>query len=175
MKSLRKAILTIAVILSITTVYSKSLDNLYVSLLTEKGTVYHTYPLDLDYYKESNNLSVSNLKYDYTYVDTTDSVDVLMTVTYSALSKPLDISFDNSTSYPLSIIYIDNKGNKFIYRIKCTISYKEWVEIYSNANPINITLFCEDKIKIKFNCPDKKWPSLRTDFTNLFKLIEKAK
>lgn len=176
MKSQQRIVAIITIILSLSIGYSKSLDKLYVSLLTEKGTVYHTYPMNLEYVKDkTNNLYVSPLKYDYTYIDSTDSVDVLMTVTYSKLSKPFDVSFNNSNKYPLSIIYIDSKGKNFVYRIKCTISYQAWVNMYSIGAPITVTLFCEDGINVQFQCPEKRWIEMCTDFTNLFKLIEKAK
>lgn len=163
-------------VLSPYTIFAKSLDKLYVSLLTEKGTVYHTYPMDLVNIDHANKrLSVSKLKYDYTYIDSKDSVDVLISVSYNILSKPEHISFDGTTSYPTSIIYIDNKNKRFIYRFQCTFPYKEWIKLYSSIIPFTVNLYCEDGTELKFSCPEKKWAEISCDFRNLFKLIDTAR
>lgn len=164
-------------ILSPYTIIAKSLDKLYVSLLTDKGTVYHTYPMNLVNIDNANKrLSVSKLKYDYTYVDSKDSVDILISVSYNILSKPEHISFDGTTYYPTSIIYIDNKDKRFIYRFQCTFPYKEWIKLYSSINhPFTVNLYCEDGTELKFSCPQKKWAEISGDFRNLFNLIDTAR
>ncbi len=157
MKLNRLLILISALLISINA-YADRISDSYVSSQGEYGWVYHIFSRQMP---SLDNSGVKDLKYDYTYVEHTDSVSFLSTICVKCLNTPSEISIfycgDTYLATP-NLVYVQSSGKNTEFRIRITLPYNIWKDIYSCATPFSVSYnFHRDNKMFKFGIKPKKW------------------
>lgn len=121
-----------------------------------------------------------DLSYDYTYLDSRDSVTILMTITTSVPYKPDNIDITNnsgtqksSVSGNTKILYVESQMKNWRAKIRTTIGYSEWTNIYKSPTPITVSFSSDTgKPKIEYMDSQRKWKKVSMKFIRLFQLID---
>ena len=121
-----------------------------------------------------------DLSYDYTYLDSRDSVTILMTITTSVPYKPDNIDITNnsgtqksSVSGNTKILYVESQMKNWRAKIRTTIGYSEWANIYKSPTPITVSFSSDTgKPKIEYMDSQRKWKKVSMKFIRLFQLID---
>lgn len=95
--------------------------------------------------KEKSPLS-KNVKFDFTYVESSDSVTILSTIVspFSASPSKLDILDCNGTlELKPEIIYIEPKKNGMEYRLKTIICFNDWEKLFACQNSFSFKYYFE--------------------------------
>ena len=149
----------------------------YVSRKGEKGYIFHIFEQDLNS-SPSNKIS-GKIKYDYTYVQETDSVSFLSTLTLPTdYYKPQEISIQtcgSTYSETPEIIYVQPQKNKIQYRLKINIPYQIWEEMINCTEPyqLHYTFGTENgNVNLNFEYPGSKWAKIRKDLSEILRVIK---
>ncbi len=161
-------------------VHSQDITKFYKQSIHSEGFLYFVYPQKMSQKKsESGNISKKDLSYDYTYLDSKDSVTILMTLTTSMPYRPdsVDIKYnsgnqENSISAKAEILYVESQKKYWKTRVRATVGYGEWADIYECPTPMTVSFSSDkDKQKIEFMDSQKKWKKLSMKFVRLFQVI----
>lgn len=135
----------------------------FVQRQTEKGWLFHIFSQKMP----SIDKKSKELKYDYTYLQQTDSVTMLASMVTKSPFTPdsLLITYCGRTySAPAELIYLTPGKNKFDIRIKASIPYQIWYDIYSCADPFKVQYTIrggDSSDTYSFGYNSKKWKSNR--------------
>jgi len=154
------------------------LNKLYTSYLSDKGMVYFVFPHKIS---ENKQLSTADspMKCDYTYVTSTDSVRVLMSIELKTLVRPSEFvveSLDSVvSSSPVTLMYSEPHGKNYAYRLSASIPYKEWQSIYKSQKPFEFVIVDNEDNRYVYNYKKNEWQEYSAVFEQLFKIIENSK
>lgn len=175
-------ILSILVFLvSFTYINAQDITKFYKQSIHTEGLLYFVYPQKMSIKKgESSNICKKDLSYDYTYLDSKDSVTILMTITTSVPYKPdcIEITYNSGTqkssvSGNTEILYVESQKKNWITRVRTTIGYSDWTNIYKSPTPITVSFSSDtDKQKIEYMDSQKRWKKVSMKFIRLFQLID---
>ena len=152
------------------------ISSMYVMRNSHQGNLVHIFEQKMP--KETSNNKVSDIKYDYTYVEEPDSVTFLSYITLQQSETPISISFQNNEleyNQKAELIFVQPKGKKFQYRLKITIPFKIWKSFYDNVQPFQIKYNFESKgemVDYIFGYKGKKWESNRQKILEIINIIE---
>ena len=148
-------------------------DRFCIQTLHPEGVLYFVLPRKMP---EMNGICRKPLYYDYTNMDASDSVSLLMTVT---AGRPLVVdSLQITTSlkeyrHRLERIYCKPVKRGWEYRFRSTIDYKEWERMYRESEPFILTLSStKENLRLDFSDVPRKWEKIRNDFIDLQTLIQ---
>ena len=149
----------------------------YVARKGENGYVFHIFEQDI---KSSDSNKISDkVKYDYTYVQETDSISFLSTLTVpSTFYKPQELYIQTCGqiySEKSEIIYVKPQKNKLQYRLKITIPFKLWEEMITCIEPYQLSYSFETEngnVDINFKYPGSKWAKIRKDLSEILRIIK---
>lgn len=119
-----------------------------------------------------------DLKYDYTYIEQTDSVTVLSTLILPSALIPVEATIsigDSTTSYKLNSVYIEPKGKKFEYRLRFAIPMSKWEQMYESPNPFILYFTLQNKLSnlsFQFAYPQNKWNSNREKMNQIIYTVK---
>lgn len=149
---------------------------MYVMRNSHQGNLVHIFEQKMP--KETNDYKISDIKYDYTYVENPDSVTFLSYITLPQSETPISISFQNKEieySQKPELIFVQPKGKKFKYRLKIVIPFNIWKILYENSDPFYIKYSferTEEKFDYVFGYKGKKWESHRQKILEIINIIE---
>lgn len=116
------------------------------------------------------------MKYDYTYVQPTDSVALLMSVVLDKAAHQLLCSakYDGGEySEKCEIIYVKPKGDKFEYRLRIYMPFNVFVDMYSSANPLVISISDNKGGYVSsFAYKRAKWKKNSRDINTIIEIIK---
>lgn len=167
-------------IINFTSVQSQDISKFYKQTIHSEGLLYFVYPQKMSIKKsELTNICKNNLSYDYTYLDSKDSVTILMTITTSVPYKPdrINITYNlgtqkKSISRNAEILYVESQKKYWKTRVRASFKYDEWTDIYNSLTPITICFTSDtEKHKIEYMDSQKKWEKVSIKFIKLFQLI----
>ena len=119
-----------------------------------------------------------DLKYDYTYIEQTDSVTVLSTLTLPSALTPVETLLTaggSTTPYRLTSVYIEPKGKKYEYRLRFVIPLSEWEQMYKFPTPFVMDFTLKDNLSLssfRFAYPQKKWNSNREKMNQIIYTVK---
>lgn len=148
----------------------------YLQYESDKGTVFYFFEQKMDAVEKNKN--VKQLKYDYTFVEEPDSVTVLSTLNLNGVYKPKSatLSYNNKVyTADCDIIFIKTGGKLTEYRLRFTIPFEVWEELYRSINPVTFSYaFDNNGNSINFDFADspKKWAKQREKMCNLIEMIK---
>ncbi len=175
-----KRVLLFLVSILITTgisIQSKSFDKMYAQRSAGDESIFFIYPQTLTALADSKSISKS-LDYDYTYVQKTDSVAMLISLTLKEPVNKIDteISCSNSTfKIEPELIFAKPKGNKITYRLRVTMPFKDFEEIYASKTPFILSfLYVIDgeREQLNFGYNQKNWDENRKNINRIINLIK---
>ena len=152
------------------------ISNMYVMRNSHQGNLIYIFEQKMP--RETSNQKVSDIKYDYTYVENPDSVTFLSFITLPQSETPVSISFQNNDheyNQEPELIFVQPKGKKFQYRLKISMPYNVWKSLYENSMPFIIKYTFNSKGKIEeysFGYKGKKWASNRQKILEIINIIE---
>lgn len=171
---MKKALLTPLIFcLSILLCNAGSKDT-YVQRQTENGWLFHIFSQEMP----SLDKKSKDLKYDFTYLQQTDSATLLATMVTEAPCTPdsLKISYCGHTySAPTELVYFTPGKKKFDIRVKAAIPYQIWNDIYSCTDPFVMQFSMRDGDTLyiySFGYNDKKW---KTNRNKIYRIISSIK
>lgn len=140
--------------------------------------VYFVFPHKIHENKKFSTAD-SPMKCDYTYVNSTDTVRVLMTIELKTLVQPTEFIIESQDSIistsPVTLMYSEPQGKKYTYRLNASISYDKWLHIYKSKNPFNFVIVDTDENRYVYAYKKNDWKEYSGVFKQLFRIIENSK
>lgn len=156
---------------------SAGVGSMYVQRRGADGWLFFVFSQRLPALK-GNNLAKS-IEYDYTYLESTDSVTILATLKTGFSSKPVSTRINycgSSYEAPSELIYATPKGKGFVYRIKTTIPFDVWDQMYSCPVPFIISFGFsgagERLMQCSFGYSAGKWKSNRDKMETIIESVK---
>ena len=173
LKPKRAAFLSILAAVILFTITS-GIGGMYVQQHGEYGWLFHVFSQKMP----SCDKKSKPIAYDYTYVQKTDSVTMLSTFISSVAMKPLSVTISSescSFEKPLELVYLKPKGKNFEYRLRCTMSFEQWDELYNCAKPFVVTYNFSKSGQtdsFSFSYSQRKWHSNREKLLQIINTIK---
>lgn len=151
--------------------------NMYVQRHGSEGWLFFVFSQKLPAVK--GNVLAKNIEYDYTYLESTDSVTLLATLRTNLAQKPVYsvIDFcDTSYKAPAELIYASPKGKGFVYRIKTVMPFGIWERMYACSEPFVVSYeFSSDSVsmvKCSFGYSLGKWKDNRVKMASIIETVK---
>ncbi|WP_288149419.1 hypothetical protein [Bacteroides acidifaciens] len=149
----------IAALFCITGLSAQNYNKYFTQNVHEKGMLYFIFPTDMESAKE--NTSKATLNYDFTYLDSQDSVALLSTC---STKNPLLIDSlhvvlpsGKQRSFPVERIFNEKKKNKWNSRTRCNIDFALWEEMYKNEQAYTLVYTSRSNTSLAFTDSPRKW------------------
>lgn len=142
---------------------SAGLNDAFVQRQTEKGWLFHIFSQKMP----SLDKKSKDIKYDFTYLQQTDSVTLLASMETASSCTPdsIKISYCGITySAPAELLYLTPNKKIYNIRVKATIPYQIWYDIYKCTSPFILQYTMHDGNTLhtySFGYNNKKWKSNR--------------
>lgn len=163
---MKKTGFLIAVCIAFVWLCCAGVGNMYVQRHGRDGWLFFVFSQKMPAVK--GNSSAKNLEYDYTYLESSDSVTLLATMKTDLSQRPLSASImtcDTVYNAPVEMIYATPKGKGFVYRIKTVMPFRIWEKMYDCRKPFVIKYCFSDGDNGFFECafgyPEGKWKGNR--------------
>ncbi|MCC8170344.1 MAG: hypothetical protein LIP00_00885 [Parabacteroides sp.] len=155
---------------------AQNLKSFYVQTVHPDGLLYFVFPRKMPEAKNGKAVSRAPLQYDYTYLDASDSVTVLLTVVTGPVFKcdSLCIGFASGEQKKAaaSPIYCKPVKHGWESRIRSRLHRNDWEQLYQAEQPFTFTLSsAESDLRLRFGDQPRKWPQIRTRFVRLQEVI----
>ena len=147
----------------------------YKQSVHAEGALYFVNPQTMPEIKGNKTYCSKPLSYDYTYLDSRDSVTLLMTIVSKNIYKPdyLQVTGSIEKQYPLELIYCEMAKKGWKSRLKCQIPYDDWKKLYHAAVPFVLEFHAVDgEVQPRFSDKPRSWKKLCDDFIRLQELID---
>lgn len=145
----KKLILLLISLFTLTGIQASSLKSMYTERRGDNGLVVFFFEKKIPTLNKTD-LS-SNIKYDFTYVESTDSISMLSTIITPISYRPEKIIISNCINkfeFIPELIYVTPKKNNLEYRLKIQIPFKEWEEIFGCPESFEIDYVFKENNKI---------------------------
>lgn len=145
------------------TLCSAGFNDLFVQRQTEKGWLFHTFSQNMS----SIDKKSKDLKYDFTYLQQTDSVTLLATIVSQTAFTPDSLHISccgKNYAVPTELVYLTPAKNKFDIRIKADLPFDIWEDLYTCTNPYTLYYKMKNGNQteiLSFGYNSKKWKSIR--------------
>lgn len=158
------------------TVSAQNLKNFYRQAPHAEGALYFVLPQQMSEAKSQNGMLCESLSYDYTYLDSRDSVTLLLTLTtkeiFRADSLQIETPSGQSRKYGVQTLYYNPVKNCWECRIRTVIPYKEWEAMYHSVEPFALVFSsAESEERLRFSDKPSKWEKIRSRYVHLQDLI----
>lgn len=152
---------------------AQNISKKYVMKATEHGTLFFVLPSQIPL-NESNNCS-KDLTFDLTYLTKKDSITInstFITQTQERIDS-IRLHYDQGKQYHASftIFYVQQKSNKWHYRINMPIPYSILRQAYISEMPFTIEIISKKYIST-FSYKKKEWDKARNTMNQIFTVIE---
>ena len=119
-----------------------------------------------------------NLPFDITYMNSTDSVSIKMTVTGNTLTNVDSVALltdNNRFICPVvKSIYKEKEKKHWTHRCDCKFSYEATKKCFVNVSSPKIIVYTAHG-EHSYEMPEKKWQILRKHLVEIFMLIDASK
>lgn len=171
-------LLTLFFFLSFSPKVKAGLKDKYTERVGENEYVLHIFEQELK--ASRTNKLVKKIKYDYTYTKSNDSVVMLSTIkvpTESGTPESLEWKFcGRSILTKPELIYVSPYKDRLEYRLRITVSFKDWEEIISCDAPYQITYKFIDPhssvYNFEFSYDRSKWNKVKKELSQIKNIIQ---
>ena len=156
--------------------YPAGIEKMFVHRSAGEESLFFIFTQNLPACKETRTIAKS-IDYDYTYLQKTDSVTMLLTLPlhYTATGISAEIKTDKeSYTFVPELIYAEPKKGKIIYRLRLNMPYEAFVDMYSSTNPfiVSFNYDCSGREEnVCFRYDDKKWLDNKEKLLSIIDLI----
>lgn len=151
---------------------------MYVQRKGEKGWLFHVFNQKMGN-SSTSSITPKNIDYDFTFLESTDSVNMLSTIVVPVGTTPTSLSLLScgyEREFSPETIYVKPMGkNSLEYRFKISFPFKFWDEVYQCTEPFNLKY----NIKIggrystlSFGYSRTKWKSNREKMLAIIQVIK---
>lgn len=168
---IRLALLLTTLSTGAATLWGQSLAKLYVSRAQPVGTLYFIRPDQMTTLSGDARLKT----YDYTHIDTTDSVTMLLTLLADTPLETPELHLsgaDTTTRHDIQYIYRRAQGRRWESRLRIAMGYDRWQQLYASELPLRLALRLPSGDEGVYSYSSKKWRRLREVYGQFFKLVE---
>ena len=120
---------------------AKGIQNMYVQRSAGGESVFFIFSQKLPACKDSKQ-EAKKVDYDYTYVQRTDSVSLLMTLELKEVVRNLNVTITNPDicikSVP-ELIFAKAKGKGMQYRLRMMMTFAEFEKLYYSTSPFTMS------------------------------------
>lgn len=173
---LKRIVAAVAICIAMICLCSAGVENKFVQRQRSDGWLFFIFSQKMPAVK--GNALAKNIDYDYTFLESTDSVTLLATLRTDVACKPTysAIEFcDTSYTTPVELIYALPKGKGFVYRIKTVIPFEIWYKMYQCSNPFVLTYGFPGNgtasLECKFGYTSGKWKSNRDNIARIIEAV----
>ena len=166
----------IGIVISFTVFFAYAgIGGMYVQKNGENGWLFHIFSQKLPPAKDTH---VKSLDYDYTYLEQTDSVSLLVTIRIPNAGKAQMANIKccgKDYTSPVEVIYFKLKGKDMEYRLKTTVPFTYWEEMYSCDDPFTLTYTFyrnKDTDVYCFEYSQSKWKRNRNKISSIIGIIK---
>ncbi len=154
---------------------AQTMKNFYRQAKHDEGTLYFVLPREMACCEAKPREVAGSLSYDYTYLDSRDSVTVLMTVTTGWAFEADSVCFEiarGAWGFGVEPIYCTVGKRERQNRLRCIVPYDLWVEMYRAPEPFVLRIFSsENGVELGFSDKRKTWEKIRPYFERLQETI----
>ncbi|MDE6368117.1 MAG: hypothetical protein K2K94_02645 [Muribaculaceae bacterium] len=176
MKKLSKIFCFLLLLFITLPIYGKDIKDMYVQRTGAEGSLFFIFKQDLPALKNTEKIA-KKISYDYTYLEQTDSVAMLMTLHLPVVIKNIEmtVAYNNSHySDAAELIYVAAKGNKFEYRLRFMMPFHVFEKMYATDTPFVIKIQGNSDGKesaYEFGYNSKKWINARKNLSTIINII----
>lgn len=157
-------------------IYGKDIKDMYVQRTGAEGSLFFIFKQDLPALKNTEKIA-KKISYDYTYLEQTDSVAMLVTLLLPTVTKNIEMTvYYNSSEYndASELIYVAAKGNKFEYRLRFMMPFHVFEKMYAADTPFVIKIQGNSDGKesaYEFGYNSKNWTNNRQKLSSIISII----
>ena len=157
--------------------YSAGIEKMFVHRSAGDKSLFFIFSQTLPGCKETRSLTKS-MDYDYTYLQKTDSVTMLLTLPLQSRATGLlaKITTDKeSYIFEPELIYAEPRKGKIIYRLRLNMPFDTFVEMYSSTDPfiVSFNYDCSGREEnLCFSYDKKKWLDNKEKLLSIIDLIK---
>ena len=124
-----------------------------------------------------NGLKTNAVKYNYTYLQKTDSVTMILSVKLPEISKKIEVDLKGNnidTIFSPEIIYVQPTGKKYEYRLKISFPFETFEKIYAQDTPFRLIVNINDNVgslSYIFGYSQKQWIKNREKMYSIINII----
>ena len=170
---MKRILIGIFCILSFTSVFAQKTEDMYVMRHSSDGLLYFIRP-NLFYSSDSK----TELSYDITHLNTTDTASVKMTIYETALIHVDSVAIVSNGARFLCddvvSIYKEKNRKLWEHRYECPFPY-EAVKSAMTAEQAPTVIVYTNKSTSSYTMAAKKWAKLSSCFSEIFMLIDESK
>ena len=149
-------------------------EKFYRQSLHAEGLLYFVLPQKMAVLG-AQEISYAPLTYDYTCLDSRDSVSLLATLTTGEVFRPDSLhitAVSCEISCPVEVIYYQPAKKQWECRLRVTIPYEQWEAMYASTEPFVFEFSSpQNGARISFSDTPRKWPKIRSNFLRLQEMI----
>ena len=147
-------------------------EKFYRQSLHDEGLLYFVLPQQMAV-RGAPEISCEPLIYDYTFLDSRDSVSLLITLTTNGVFRPDSLHIAaGGISCPVEVIYYQPVKKQWECRLRVTIPYEQWEAMYTPTEPFVLEFSSlQNGARISFSDTPRKWPKIRSHFLRLLEMI----
>ena len=146
---------------------------MYIMRLTTQGQLFF---ISENIFPSTNR--TFDLPFDITYLNTTDSVSVKMTVSSQTLthvdSVALVLTEDRYVCSQANSIYKEKEKKHWVHRCDCAFSYEVIKKTMIQPTSPEIVVYTVNGVQT-YAMPQKQWQKLHTHLVEIFMLIDASK
>ncbi len=171
---MKKLMFTLSAICVCLTASADKFEKFYRQSLHTEGLLYFVLPQQMAV-RGAKEISCAPLTYDYTCLDSRDSVSLLATLTTGEVFRPDSLHITTASgdrSYPVEVIYYQPAKKQWECRLRVTIPREEWEAMFASTEPFVFEFSSpQSGARISFSDKPRKWPKVRSNFLRLQEMI----
>ncbi len=169
---MRKFILFVFLFIGFFPVCNLQAKELYVMSKHTEGFLFFIYPQKVPAGKDA--LAKKDLRLDFTYLTSKDSITLTATYTASQLFPASEVTLlipdKGRYSFPVEVIYRDKKKNKWRHRVRFTIPYTLFEEAYQSPDPYQ-TSFTDEGRSLRYSYSRGSWNRIKAKMMEIIQAI----
>lgn len=156
----------------------QELGGFYKQSIHPEGLLYFIFPQQMPASKNRKSIGKKALSYDYTYLDSRDSVTLLMTMNTTEPFIPDSLIISENGKNPiikrnLTILYVEAKGKHWVARTKAQMAFEEWIYLYSCKTPPQYIFTSKEKaLSLIYSNNERNWKKISGKFQKIQELIK---
>ena len=153
--------------------FAEKTEDMYIMRHTTQGQLFF---ISENIFPSTN--SKFSLSFDVTYLNSSDSVSIKMTVPCHVLttvdSVALVLEDDRFVCPLVKTIYMEKEKKHWVHRSDCVFAYEQTKKCLIQKTPPQIVVYTADGVQT-YAMPEKKWQALHQHLVEIFMLIDASK
>lgn len=165
-------------VVGVTSAVAANIENKFIHRTGQEGSVYFIFsqPMPL---QSATARCDKKMVYDCTYVEQTDSVTVLATLTTADSYMPqgavmVSPCVDKEITVPVEMLYVKPRKGRYVYRLRFVMPFAEFIEVFECSVAPKLT-YRFDRADYSYEYGAKEWSKRAGDMRQIVNLIKMNK